>query len=429
MKNNAHWSHPVQKLIKLTRKEVTILFTDIEGSGRFWDTRGDTKGRLMVDTHNRLLFPAVRLFRGKIVKTIGDALMATFKKPLDALKAAVAIQQLLHQERLKNPRFPKVRIGIHTGKAVVERGDVFGDTVNVASRIEAKAKGDEILLSARAARKISRKKYPLAVSDRFTPKGKRTGITVFKCHWKRAPDLTKKFKFGSRLLLKPSQKLEILVSALATLGIIAFLYLEYVRYLFTDSEWLALFLLNPKALLPHNPLLIVLCGVAVLSALVWWLKGRSVSLRLFQIFQGGLGFCIVFLLFHILVKHLDLNLGPRAEKVLYRSSHLFVEVVSKEASVHENPNARSATIRTLHRGFLLLLSDVKTEGSTTWNKVLIDRNRYGWIMRIRPPAVGVTEERLTVADKFYFKWKDVYNVICGFVGFGIGFLSFKIRPA
>ena len=318
MKKDTHWSQQIQNLIKLTRKEVTILFTDIEGSGRFWDTRGDTKGRLMVDTHNRLIFPVVRQFRGKVVKTIGDALMVSFKKPLNALKAAVAIQQLLHQERRKNPKFPKVRIGIHTGKAVVESGDVFGDMVNVASRIEAKAKGGEILLSARTARKIPRKKFPLDKNERFVPKGKRTEITIFKCQWKKAPDLIKKFRFDSRLMLKNSQKREILVSVLASLWILAFLYLKYVRYLFTDSETLALFLLNPKRILLDHPLLMVLCAAAVLSIIVLLLRKKSIPLRLCQGFRGGLGFCIGFLLFYVLATNLDLNLGTRAEKVLYR---------------------------------------------------------------------------------------------------------------
>ena len=51
----------ITRQIRSTRKQITILFTDIEGSTRYWDTRGDIDGRLMVDYHNRLIFPVIKL--------------------------------------------------------------------------------------------------------------------------------------------------------------------------------------------------------------------------------------------------------------------------------------------------------------------------------------------------------------------------------
>lgn len=83
----------ITRQIRSTRKQITILFTDIEGSTRYWDTRGDIDGRLMVDYHNRLIFPVIKKFKGKIVKTIGDAIMASFSRSEQAVKAAIAIQQ------------------------------------------------------------------------------------------------------------------------------------------------------------------------------------------------------------------------------------------------------------------------------------------------------------------------------------------------
>ena len=89
----------ITRQIKSTRKQITILFTDIEDSTRYWDTRGDIDGRLMVDYHNRLIFPTIKKFKGKIVKTIGDAIMASFNRSEQAVKAAIAIQQMLQNTR------------------------------------------------------------------------------------------------------------------------------------------------------------------------------------------------------------------------------------------------------------------------------------------------------------------------------------------
>ncbi len=136
--------------IDKSQKDVTILFTDIEDSTLYWHTHGDLAGRLMVDRHNRILFPIVKKFRGRIIKTIGDSIMAMFKRPKDALNAAIAMQQVLREEREKDPDFPiKIRIGIHTGKAIVEHNDVYGDIVNVAARVEGQSKGNGIALSSK----------------------------------------------------------------------------------------------------------------------------------------------------------------------------------------------------------------------------------------------------------------------------------------
>ena len=71
---------------------VTVMFTDIQGSTAFFETYGDIEGRLMVQKHNELLFPCIQTFQGDIFKTIGDAIMAGFEKPVDAVRAAVAMQ-------------------------------------------------------------------------------------------------------------------------------------------------------------------------------------------------------------------------------------------------------------------------------------------------------------------------------------------------
>ena len=170
-------SDNLTRYIKRSRKETTILFTDIEGSSQYWDKHGDVKGRLLVDRHNRLVFPAIRHFKGKIIKTIGDAVMASFNTPEQAISAAIAVQQVLAAEREKDRKFKlRVRIGLHTGKAIIEQGDVYGDVVNVASRVESRGKGDQILVSASSASRLKNSEFGLVKKGSFTPKGKKRSM-------------------------------------------------------------------------------------------------------------------------------------------------------------------------------------------------------------------------------------------------------------
>ena len=69
----------LRRHIRKSTKPVTILLTDIEGSTEYFEKHGDIEGRLMVDQHNRLVFPVIARFRGKIIKTTGDGVMASFR--------------------------------------------------------------------------------------------------------------------------------------------------------------------------------------------------------------------------------------------------------------------------------------------------------------------------------------------------------------
>src|SRR6188768_1864630 len=81
------------------RTEVTILFSDIKGSTSYFESKGDAEGLAMVQHHNSLLFPVIEEGGGRVVKTIGDAIMACFKDPGNAVKAAIRMQQVLEEDR------------------------------------------------------------------------------------------------------------------------------------------------------------------------------------------------------------------------------------------------------------------------------------------------------------------------------------------
>jgi len=424
----------ITRQIKSTRKQITILFTDIEDSTRYWDTRGDIDGRLMVDYHNRLIFPIIKKFKGKIIKTIGDAIMASFIRSEQAVKAAIGIQQILQQTRKQDKNFGlKVRIGIHTGKAIVEHSDVFGDVVNVAARIEQIGQGNEIFLSENTADKIDKKAFGLVKSISFKPKGKARKIKVYRCEWRSLDKLIDGIQIDPFLAMKLRQKIEILIYALSCAGILYFLYIKYIRFILADSESLALFYLNPQHFINVPPVVPIILGAIAFLATVLLIRMTTVPHFIFMMFKGSFGFSIGFFLFYLPVtfiplEYLPLKIETIMNKEIFQSNHLFVEVKANNTNIRKEPSNKSESLKKVHKGNLLLLTDVKKIDYLTWNKVLIGKKNYGWIPRLTPAKIGVPEKRITISSKFYFKYIDLFALFIGSIGFIWGFLNFKLRP-
>jgi len=424
----------IARQIKSTRKQITILFTDIEDSTRYWDTRGDIDGRLMVDYHNRLIFPVIKKFKGKIIKTIGDSIMASFSRSELAVKAAIGIQQVLQKTRRQDKNFGlKVRIGIHTGKAIVEDGDVFGDVVNVASRIEQIGQGNDIFLSEKAADRIDKKAFGLVKSMSFKPKGKARKIKTYRCEWRSLDPLIDNVQIDPFVTMKPKQKIEILIYALSCAGILYFLYLKYIRYILADSESLALFYLNPQHFINVPPIVTVILGVLALLAIILLVRMATVPHFILMLLKGSFGFCIGFFLFYLPVtfipaEYMPLKIETVLNKKIFQSDHLFVEVKANDTDIKKKPSIKAESLEKVDKGDLLLLTDVKKIDRLTWNKVLIGEKKYGWILRITPAKIGVPEKRITIVYKYYFKYMDLFAFFIGAIGFTWGFVNFRLRP-
>jgi class 3 adenylate cyclase len=129
----------VDQRLKIT--SLTFLFTDLKGSTELYDRVGDLVAYDLVRTHFRVLTEIIGAEAGAVVKTIGDAVMATFPTPNRAVTAALrmrAAMQRLNDERSRDDLL--LKIGIHEGPCLAvmlnERQDYFGQTVNVASRVQ-----------------------------------------------------------------------------------------------------------------------------------------------------------------------------------------------------------------------------------------------------------------------------------------------------
>jgi class 3 adenylate cyclase len=125
---------------------VSLLFCDIEASTQLNRRLGDDEWVRVLRAHDEVVDRIVRRNGGMVVKTQGDGFMAAFRAPVGAVSAAMAFgPELREDERLDVPF--AVRVGVHTGTVVAEKGDLFGTNVTIAARIAAAASGDEVLVS------------------------------------------------------------------------------------------------------------------------------------------------------------------------------------------------------------------------------------------------------------------------------------------
>jgi adenylate cyclase len=137
------------------RKLAAIMFTDMVGYSAL-SQRDDNLAQELLEEHRRLLREIFPRFNGTEIKTIGDAFLVEFQSALEAAQCAIEIQRTLAKRNhdVTSDRRIEVKIGIHIGDVVHREGDVYGDGVNVASRIEPLAAAGGICVSMDVERQI-----------------------------------------------------------------------------------------------------------------------------------------------------------------------------------------------------------------------------------------------------------------------------------
>ena len=157
---------------KETRKLAAIMFTDMVGYSAL-SQRDDKLALELLEEHRQLLREIFPRFHGTEIKTIGDAFLVEFNSALEAAQCAIEIQRALAKRNadVRPDRRIEVKIGIHIGDVVHRGGDVYGDGVNIASRIEQLAGAGGICVSMDVERQIRN-----AVETRF----EKLGLTDLK---------------------------------------------------------------------------------------------------------------------------------------------------------------------------------------------------------------------------------------------------------
>ncbi len=177
---------------KVKQRDIAILFSDLVGSTELFQQRGDAYALMLVQRNTELLLPEIVRFGGRLTKTIGAALMATFPKAKKALACAMAMQQALADYNQEAPPADRlqVRMGVHFGQAIIETADVYGDAVNTAARIEAQAGGGEIFTSLRTWQTATALDTEVELLGDFALKGLAQKVNLVKVLW-RAADIEK----------------------------------------------------------------------------------------------------------------------------------------------------------------------------------------------------------------------------------------------
>lgn len=167
-------------------KVLTVVFTDLKGSTTIAETEGDLVSRMLIKHQNDILLPAIKDCNGIFVKSIGDGTLSYFEHAQDAVRASVRIQKgmdaLNMSKKFKTPVL--MRIGMHTGKCIVEKSDIAGDVVNTASRFESAATPGDIYMSEDTYNALSDKSeiYCRFVKQ-VTLKGKKDAYNAYKAFW------------------------------------------------------------------------------------------------------------------------------------------------------------------------------------------------------------------------------------------------------
>jgi class 3 adenylate cyclase len=134
-------------------QNIGLLFTDLKDSTALYEKIGDATAYALVRDHFTYLFAIIRRRDGAVIKTIGDAVMAAFSRPSDALEAALEMQERVRElNAALAPKPPVIlKIGVHAGPAIAINTDgvldYFGTTVNLAARVQNESRGGDVVIS------------------------------------------------------------------------------------------------------------------------------------------------------------------------------------------------------------------------------------------------------------------------------------------
>ncbi|MBF0154620.1 MAG: adenylate/guanylate cyclase domain-containing protein [Magnetococcales bacterium] len=181
---------------------LAIMFADIAGSTQIYEKLGDAKAREITSRCIEVLSETTERYGGRVIKTIGDEVMCTFPDASEAARGAIDMQEQVSELGTELGYALKIRVGFHFGEVIQEierrKVDVFGDAVNLAARMAAQAKGDQIMTTGETVEMLA---GDLQENTRFiistTVKGKTKPVEIFELTWGEKEELTIMGGFGT----------------------------------------------------------------------------------------------------------------------------------------------------------------------------------------------------------------------------------------
>ena len=163
----------------MSSQTLTVLFADLSGSTRLYQTHGDVKAHQQVSQSLKSMKLAIELHGGLLLRTVGDSALASFKHSDDACEAAMEIQR----EHLRLGL--TARVGFHHGEVIEDAGDIYGNAVNLTARIAAFAEANEICTTDAAIARLGHKyRTNTHFLDKVKFKGVSEPISVYRVHWR-----------------------------------------------------------------------------------------------------------------------------------------------------------------------------------------------------------------------------------------------------
>jgi class 3 adenylate cyclase len=161
-----------------------ILFTDLVGHTQMMHRLGDDKGRDVLREHETVTRTVLKHHGGAEVKTMGDGFMASFPSVTKGVECAIALQKAFDERNVSAAEPLNVRVGLNAGEPIEEDGDLFGETVIMAARIAAMAKGGEILSSLGVRELCGGKGFLFADRGEHAMRGFEDPVRVFEISWR-----------------------------------------------------------------------------------------------------------------------------------------------------------------------------------------------------------------------------------------------------
>ncbi|MBM3390425.1 MAG: adenylate/guanylate cyclase domain-containing protein [Betaproteobacteria bacterium] len=174
-------------------RNLCVLFADVSGSTRLYEKLGDKEALHAVERCLNRMTRATEQFKGRVIKTIGDEVMAVFDSAEAGMDAACSMQQRVDDLPPVCGIKLGIRVGFHFGPAIEEAKDVFGDTVNTAARMAGLAKAGQIIITRDTVNVL-----PVLLQqstreiDALAVKGKAEDVRVCEVIWQESDDLTMK---------------------------------------------------------------------------------------------------------------------------------------------------------------------------------------------------------------------------------------------
>ena len=171
--------------------ECAILFADIAGSTRIYQTLGNDRAQTSVTACLSRLAEVAARHEGVLIKTIGDEIMCRFPSADAAVTAACEMHEVLRDNPIPDALPMSVRISTHYGPVIMEDGDVFGDAVNVGAKLRDVAKAGQIITTDETTQRLSRNlREKVRPFDRATLPGRSQEVGIYEVLWEPTAEVT-----------------------------------------------------------------------------------------------------------------------------------------------------------------------------------------------------------------------------------------------